>query len=329
MPVILLTDPIDPDQSRRLAEGAEIRLLGADGVGTLSEEMTGADIVIVRRRIPSAHVRRASRLRALVRHGVGLDFIPVGTASAEGIAVTNTPGCNEQSVAEHVFGMVLALRRDIALNDQAIRSGAWDTRRADALRRRDLHGATLGLIGFGNIGLAVARIARFGFDMNVIAARRSAAEEPYWVRFRPLEAVLSAADVLVIACPLTPDTEGLISRQALARMRPDSILVNIARGPVVDEDALSDALRDGVIGGACLDVFANQPLPAASPLRTAPNTLLSPHVAGVTQDSMARMSRVAADDCELILAGERPRHLCNAQAWPDISARWAALKASS
>ncbi|WP_171054168.1 NAD(P)-dependent oxidoreductase [Arenibacterium halophilum] len=323
MPVILLTDPIDPTEARRLEAVAQVRLLGAEGVGPLAEEMSMADIVIVRRKIPAEDVVGANRLRALIRHGVGLDFIPVETASANGIAVTNTPGTNEQSVAEQVFGMVLGLRRDILRNDTQVRAGAWDGCRARALDRRDLHGATLGLIGFGSIGRAVARIAHFGFGMTVVATKRSQSDGPEWVRLCPLDDVLSTADILVLACPLTPETRSLISREALAKMQPDSILVNIARGPVVDEAALADALRDGVIGGACLDVFTTQPLPPESPLRSAPNTVLSPHVAGVTADSMRRMSQVAVDDALRILSAEQPRHLCNAQAWPEIAKRWA------
>jgi len=323
MPVILLTDPIDPTQASRLEESAEVRLLGKKGVGSLSEEMARADIVIVRRNIPAEDVRGAKRLRALIRHGVGLDFIPLETASAEGIAVTNTPGCNDQSVAEHVFGMVLSLQRNIALNDREVRAGAWGTCRSNAPEHRELQGTTLGLVGFGSIGRSVARIGHFGFDMTVVATKRSHSGGPDWVNFCPLEEVLSTADVLVVACPLTPETEALISQKALSTMRPDSILVNIARGPVVDETALADALRDHVIGGACLDVFTTQPLPPASPLRSAPNTLLSPHVAGVTRDSMRRMSRAAVDDALLILSAEQPKHLCNEQVWPEISARWA------
>ncbi|MEC7256968.1 MAG: NAD(P)-dependent oxidoreductase, partial [Pseudomonadota bacterium] len=123
------------------------------------------------------------------------------------------------------------------------------------------------------------------------------------------------------------ETRSLISREALAKMQPDSILVNIARGPVVDEAALAEALRDGVIGGACLDVFTSQPLPPESPLRRAPNTVLSPHVAGVTADSMRRMSQAAVDDALRILSAEQPRHLCNAQAWPEIAKRWASYAA--
>ncbi|MEC7259013.1 MAG: NAD(P)-dependent oxidoreductase, partial [Pseudomonadota bacterium] len=206
MPVILLTDPIDPTEARRLEPVAQVRLLGAQGVGPLAEEMAQADIVIVRRKIPAEDVVRAKRLRALIRHGVGLDFIPVDTASAEAIAVTNTPGTNDQSVAEHVFGMVFGLRRDILRNDTEVRAGGWDTCRARAPERRDLHGATLGLIGFGSIGRSVARIGHFGFGMTVAATRRAQSEGPDWVRFCPLDEVLSTADILVVACPLTPET---------------------------------------------------------------------------------------------------------------------------
>ncbi len=322
-PIVLLTDPIDPGETERLCQTANVRLL-ADGQ-PLDREMEEADVVIVRRKIPEAAINSATRLRALVRHGAGLDFIPVEHASAAGVAVTNTPDTNAVSVAEHAFGMILSLLRRIAENDRGIRAGAWHDLRAQAPNSRELTGRTLGLVGFGSIGEAIGRIGAHGFGMQVLASRRRTGVGPDWVRFLPLDELIPAADVLVLACPLTSETKGLISASRIAAMRPEAILVNIARGPVVDEGALAAALTDGRIGGAALDVFESQPLPDASPLRQAPNTILSPHVAGVTAESMRRMSIAAVDDTLSILRGERPRHLVNDTAWPCILDNWQAI----
>ncbi|GMG84274.1 NAD(P)-dependent oxidoreductase [Paralimibaculum aggregatum] len=324
-PVVLLTDPIDPGETERLRRAADVRLL-TDG-GALAREMAAADIVVVRRSIPEAAIAAAPRLRALIRHGAGLDFIPVEAASAAGIAVVNTPDTNAVSVAEHVFGMILALRRAIAANDRGIREGEWQGLRAGALRSREISGSTLGLVGFGSIGQAVGRIAAEGFGMTVLAARRRAAGGPDWVRFLSLDEMIPAADILVLACPLTPETAGLLSAERIGAMRPGSLLVNIARGPVADETALAAALAEGRIGGAALDVFAAQPLRESSPLREAPNTLLSPHVAGLTVESMRRMSAAAVEDALRVLDGQRPRHLVNDRAWPEIAERWRRFEA--
>lgn len=324
-PVVLLTDPIDPRETDRLRETTEVRLLGEGAPDALSAAMRQADFVVVRRTIPLEALATAPRLRALLRHGAGLDFIPVGEASRLGIAVTNTPATNAQSVAEHAIGLALAVLRGIAANDAGIRAGEWGALRAAAPGSTELSGRTLGLIGYGGIGRAVARIAARGFGMDVVAARRGSAPQESGVDFLTLDEVAARADVLVVACPLTDETRNLVSAAVLARMKREAILVNIARGAVVDEAALCTALEDGRIAGAALDVFAEQPLPSTSALRRAPNVVLSPHIAGVTAQAMARMSAMVADDILAMLDGGRPTRLVNADAWPAITARWAAI----
>lgn len=325
MQIALITDPIDPAAITRLQQVAEVRLLADAQVGSLEEEIGTANIVIVRRPISAALLPGAPSLRALIRHGVGLDFIPVDAASAAGIAVTNTPDTNAQSVAEHVFGMVLALQRRIARHDPLIRAGEWHALRADAPLLREIASTTLGIIGFGSIGKAVARIGHFGFGMHVMAARRTPCETPEWVEHSSIEEIASVAQVLVIACPLTHKTEGMIDAQLIGSMSPDAIIVNIARGSIIDEAALAAALDERRIAGAALDVFSQQPLPPNSPLLSCANVLLSPHTAGITRESMRRMSDVAVSDALQVLRGERPRNLVNTDAWQQIAGRWKQL----
>lgn len=322
MPVVLLTDPIAPAALAELEKAAEVRLLGETQVGSLEKEMMTANVVIVRRSIPADILRETKALRALVRHGVGLDFIPVEAASDAHIAVTNTPNTNAQSVAEYVFGLLLGLQRRISQNNQLIRTGKWHELRFEAPTLNEIANKTLGIIGFGSIGAAVARIGHFGFGANVLATRRNLRAGPDWVEFSSIEDVASRADILVIACPLTPSTQGMVDARFISSMRKNAILINVARGAIVDETALATALQSQQIAGAALDVFSRQPLPEDSPLRNAPNLVLSPHIAGVTHESMLRMSNVAVSDTLLILNGERPENLVNDQAWPKIVEKW-------
>lgn len=323
MPVVLLTDPIAPVARAELEKTADVRLLGEAQVGTLEKEMLAANVVIVRRSIPADILRETKVLRALVRHGVGLDFIPLEEASAANIAVTNTPNTNAQSVAEYAFGLLLGLQRRIAQNNQLIRTGKWHELRSEAPELHEIANKTLGIIGFGSIGAAIARIGHFGFGAKVLAARRNCLEGPNWVEFSSITDVASRADILVIACPLTPSTQGMVDARFIRSMRKNSILVNVARGAIIDETALAVALQTQQISGAALDVFSHQPLLEDSPLRDAPNLVLSPHIAGVTHESMLRMSNVAVSDTVRILNGKRPENLVNAQAWPKIVEQWA------
>ncbi|WP_119461242.1 NAD(P)-dependent oxidoreductase [Rhodospirillaceae bacterium SYSU D60014] len=321
MPTILLTDPIDPGETDRLFKAGAIRRLSGDTAAELEDAVRAADVVIVRRQLPSGILASCPRLLGLVRHGVGLDFIPVDEASALGIAVTNTPDVNALSVAEHAVGLMLAAWRGIARSDREVRAGNWSAMRALAPLNRELSGSQLGIVGFGAIGQEVARICHFGFGMTITVARRSRSQDLDWVAFRSLEEVIRTSDVLVVACPLTEETTGLIDGRLIAMMRDGVLIVNVARGAIIDEASLSEAVARKRIMAA-LDVFAKQPLPPNDPLTELEGIVLSPHVAGITRESMARMSRTAVDDTLRILRGERPRHLVNAHAWHQIRERW-------
>jgi phosphoglycerate dehydrogenase-like enzyme len=252
----------------------------------------------------------ASTLRVIARVGVGVDSIDVAVATARGIAVTVTPGANEDTVADHTVALMLAALRRVAEKDAAVRAGRWE--RTGPHAPRLLTGATVGLVGYGNIGRRVARRLA-GFDVELIVSDPAldptggGGSDPAVV---PLDELLERGDVVSLHCPLGPATRGLIGRAELARMRPHAVLVNVARGPVVDEAALIEALRAGTIGGAALDVFETEP-PTGSPLLDRADVVLSPHVGGISTASLAEMTHRATATVIDVLAGRRPPDLAN------------------
>jgi D-3-phosphoglycerate dehydrogenase len=252
-------------------------------------------------------------------------MIPVDQASRHGVAVANVPAVNAVTVAEYALGQMLNLARQLPRIDSVLRATGWAAARQLSDNATDLGGKTLAVVGMGAIGHALARICGAGFGMRVLGVRRTPAADTEWIRHVPLQHALPEADYLVLACPLTEETRGLIGAAEFARMKPGARLVNVARGPVVDEAALVDALRSSRLAGAALDVFATQPLPAESPLRALPNVLLSPHLAGMTLESTRRMSEGVLAQLLAMMRGELPQNLCNGEARDAILARWAAL----
>lgn len=325
MACIVITDPIDPVVRRRLEVYADVLDLPEEGSFTSAHVLERADILVVRRLLSPDIIDATPRLRAFVRHGVGVDFIPVGEASRQGIAVTNAPGVNANSVAEHTIGMIIALQRHIALMDRGLRSGHWASLRQKAVFGRELGGQTLGLLGFGSVGRRIAAIARLGFGMRILAHRQSAETGETEITFCSLEQLFEDSDIVVVACPLNDHTQGMVGRDMLGRLGPEGLLVNIGRGAILDEGAMLDMLANGQLGAAALDVFTEEPLPTASALRQLDNVLLTPHVAGISVNSNLGMSTLAAADSLRILRGYRPRYLINDQAWHVIEKRWARL----
>jgi phosphoglycerate dehydrogenase-like enzyme len=248
-------------------------------------------------------------LRVIARVGVGVDSIDLEAATAHGIAVTVTPGANEGTVADHTVALMLAAVRRISEHDAAVRRGEWN--RTGEHSAWLLSGSTVGLIGFGHIGRVVAARLR-GFDVRVLVndpiEPRDPAVEPV-----ALDTLLAASDVVSLHVPLLPSTRGLIGPREIALMRPGAILVNTARGGVVDETALVAALESGRLRAAALDVFADEP-PAGSRLLTLPNVVLSPHIAGLSIRSVRDMSRSATSSVIDVLRGRPPAHLAN----PDV-----------
>ena len=321
--LVALTDPIDPAGEALLrAAGHEVRLPEAGGLDAL---LTRADAVVVRRKLPDDLSRRAPRLLAAVRQGVGVDMIPVENCTASGVLVANVPGANADSVAEFAMAQMLAAARRAEAMHAALLAEGWERARARTAAAFELHGRTLGIVGVGAVGRRLAEIAAHGFRMRVLGHRRDRDALPPEASYAALDELFAGSDFVVLACPLTDATRGLASAALIGRMQPGAWLLNLARGPVVDGAALLDALREGRIGGAALDVFDEQPLAPDHPLRALPNVLLTPHAAGLSREAVVRMSTGAAEEAVRILRGERPRNLVNPEAWDASRARRVAL----
>jgi phosphoglycerate dehydrogenase-like enzyme len=272
--------PIDPEGGPALAE-AELRpwLPQVSAMIAGGERMTRELFAI------------APHLRVIARTGVGYDLIDIPAATEHRVAVTITPGTNQDSVAEQTFALLLALTRRIVTNDRLIHARGWDRTLVAPLRER-----TLGLVGMGRIGRAVAIRAQ-AFGMRLVAhdtVLDAVFDQRYGIRRLSLEALLADSDVVSLHLPLTPWTRGLVDRHFLARMRPGSYLINTARGGLVVEADLRDALVSGHLAGAGLDVLNHEPPEPGNPILGLPNVVLSPHVAGTDTLSMRRMAELAA-----------------------------------
>jgi len=311
MPSILSTHPLHPRATAMLAGAGKLVVASALDAKTLVAEAADADIVIVRAPLPPELFQGAARLRAAIRHGAGLDMIPVEAATSAGVLVANVPAVNARSVAEHVMFVTLALLRRFRMVDRDLRAKGWLAGRDHANANTELAGKTIGIVGLGAVGQAVGHIAAHGFDLNVVATTRSMRPAPDKVGFLSIDALVEQSDIIVLCCPLTEETRGLISRERISRMKPNALLINVSRGPVVDDEALIEALRKGSIGGAALDVFATQPLPQSHPYFGFDNVIVTPHMAGITEESMMRMGVGAAGEALLVLANKLPLNLRN------------------
>jgi len=315
-PLVVLTLPIDAEALAMLQQRARVQLLPDTAADTIRHAVIEAHAVLVRAPLPADVFECGPGLLGAVRHGAGIDMIPIEAATRAGVPVANVPSVNASTVAEYVLGQMLQSARRLSRVEQCLRSRSWRDARALADLGRDLGGRTLGIVGTGAIGAALARAAGLGLGMRVLGHRRSPGALPEPMQRASLAEMLAQADYLALCCPLTDQTRGLIGARELARMKPGAVLVNVSRGPVVVEAALIDALAGGHLGGAVLDVYESQPLPADSPLWGFDSVLLSPHVAGISADSMRRMGMLAVEQTLDLLAGHRPAHLVNPEVWP-------------
>lgn len=252
-------------------------------------------------------------IRVVANMAVGYDNIDVPAATARGVLVTNTPGVLTETTADLAFALLLASARRLAEGEAAVRDGSWGPWRPSWLLGREVSGATIGIVGPGRIGAAVARRA-LGFGMRVLyAGRREVPGFPG--EAVTLDVLLETSDFVSVHVPLTEATVGMFDDAAFARMRPTATFINTARGGVVDQAALARALSTGAIAAAALDVTTPEPLPATDPLLEAPNLLVTPHVASATGATRERMAELAVEGLLAGLAGERPQHLVNPSAW--------------
>jgi lactate dehydrogenase-like 2-hydroxyacid dehydrogenase len=266
--------------------------------------------------IPEAILAAAPGLRIVAVAAVGYNIVDVAAATRRGILVTNTPGVLTDTTADMAWALMLGVSRRLPESDRFVRAGKWTGVYWSQLMGADVHGATLGIIGLGRIGQAIARRAQ-GFGMRVLYHNRKRdpeAERSVGAEYRPKAELLREADFVVLSIPLSAETRHLIGAAELALMKPTAFLVNVARGPVVDEAALVEALRTGRIAGAGLDVFEEEPKLHPG-LLALDNVALTPHIGSASRATRLRMATRAAENCVAALAGQRPPNLVNPEAW--------------
>ncbi len=306
---IVISEFMDEAAVASLARRFEVRYDASlvERRADLAAALADADALIVRNRtqVDAELLGRGPRLRVVGRLGVGLDNIDLATCAGRGIEVIPATGANALAVAEYVVCTVMLLLRGAYASTPAVAAGKWP--RAALGEGRETAGKTLGVVGFGGIGRLAAKLAQ-GLGMKVIATDPAiAAGERVWresgVAYRGLDDLLAEADAVTLHVPLTPETRHLVTAGRLARMKRGAVLVNTARGGIVDEAALAESLASGHLGGAALDVFEAEPLPAGSALASAPNLVLTPHIAGVTRESNVRVSSLVAEKVARALTG--------------------------
>jgi D-3-phosphoglycerate dehydrogenase len=313
---ILVTDPIDPAGLALLAKSAEVVRPPDTSADTLRAIGREVDALIIRSKLPDDLFEVAPRIRAVTVHGSGTDLVNVKAASERGVMVANVPGGNAQSVAEYCLMALLLLARDFRAIDRSLRTEAWDTARAHAEPALELDRKTLGIIGVGHIGKRLAKMCGLGLDMRVLGHQRRLDALPAGVAPASLEQLLAESDFVVVTCPLTAETHHLINTKRLAAMKRTAFLINVGRGPVIDEAALVDALERKVIAGAMLDVYEHYRLEPGHPLLSLPNATLTPHLAGSTRESRERVSCFAAEETLRMLAGHAPTNFVNPERKP-------------
>jgi D-3-phosphoglycerate dehydrogenase / 2-oxoglutarate reductase len=319
--IIVLTDnSVHPDAVQRLRARAEIRILSAyPDEAAMIEACCDADAILARLGVVSARViNLCPNLRIVARHGAGSDGVDLGAATARGVLVTTTGPANAGAVAEYTVALLLGLLRKLPEADAGMRNGLWSR---EPLVGRALEGGTLGIVGYGAVGERVARIAQaFGMTVLASASNRPSAVLPPLLTV-PLSDLLPRCDVVSLHLRLTPDNAGIIDAKSIGSMKRGAVLVNTARGELVDEAALIEALQSGHLAGAALDTFAVEPLSASSVLRSMTNVVLSPHVAGQTGAAVLQVGHAAVQAILDDFDGRRPAFVVNPEAYAVRSMR--------
>jgi glyoxylate reductase len=309
-PIVVSTSPLPGPWLEGLADVFEIRIVDpGDARDGFWAELFDADALIVLLTVPvgAELLAHAPKLKIIANYAVGVDNVDRAAAAARGIVVTHTPGALTDATADTTMTLLLALFRRVIEGDRLVRAGGFSGWRPDLLLGRDLKGKTLGIVGPGRIGKAVARRGR-AFGMSVVAFGRSRRDpedpdDPTRVSFDEL---LRRSDAVSLHVPLSAETRHLIDDAALAKMKPESVLINTARGAIIDEMALCRALGEGRIAGAGLDVFENEPLIAPA-LLDDDRVVLLPHAASATIETRSEMARMVCEDVRRVLSGEPPR----------------------
>ncbi|WP_321354873.1 NAD(P)-dependent oxidoreductase [Pseudomonas extremaustralis] len=306
----------------RLHEQADITLIDAldeSGLTKLRDALpTAQGLLGASLRLDAALLDLAPKLEAVASVSVGVDNYDIDYLSARGILLSNTPDVLTETTADTGFALILATARRVVELADMVRAGQWNKNIGPSHFGSDVHGKTLGIIGMGRIGEALAQRGHFGFGMPVIYHSHSpkpAVEQRFGAQYRSLDDLLHQADFVCMTLPLTAETEKLIGAREFALMGQGTIFINISRGKVVDEAALVDALQQRSIRAAGLDVFEKEPLDPGSPLLRLNNVVATPHIGSATHETREAMARCAVDNLLAALAGKRPPNLVNPAAW--------------
>lgn len=315
--IVLLPQPIEAEAEAILKKNSfdVIVALDSDPV-TVASLMDNAWAIILRTGIHISRelIERSDRLSTISRTGGGVDNVDLDAATDNGIIVTSSLGVNTNSVVEHCLALIMALHKELFLMDHEVRNNNFAIRFKNL--PRDLHGKTLGVVGFGRIGSKLAQSCRQLFGMNILAHDVYMEQEvgdqyASWVNFVPLQQIFSDSDIISLHIPLTDATRGLIDRNFLSKMKADAIIINTSRGEIICENDLAEILYDGRIAGAGLDVFEKEPLPADSPLIKLKNVILTPHTAALTRECVLRMATSAAERVVDLHSGYIPANIAN------------------
>ncbi len=309
----LLLENMDEKGIQFLEEKADISFVNKHDEETITKALIGKDAVIKRDRgfITKKMLEQCPTVKAVGRHGVGLDTIDVKGAEELGIYVVNTPYANVEAVAEHNIALMLAIAKPILKVDKTLREGNWDY--GHYLVGEELFGKKVGFVGLGKIGYRTAEICKIGFNMDVYyhdLIRNKIAEEKLGVKFISIEELCQISDFVVMALPLNKETEKYFDQEKFNLMKPSAFFINNSRGPIVDEEALINALKENKIAGAGIDVFTQEPPAKDNPLFKLDNVVVTPHSAANTKNAMVGMAMVA-EDIIRILEGKEPKYPAN------------------
>ena len=312
-PKVLLYEQMHKKGIDYLSKHADILWASGYDEETLSREAAEVTAIVIRAKgaVTAKIMDSAPLLRVIGRHGVGVDNIDVAAATERGIYVVNTPGVNNEAVAEHAVGMMVALSKRMLEGDRAIRSGYWDFRYEDS--GQEMVGRTLGIVGLGNIGYRVAEICHVAFRMKILYCdeiQKPEGERDLSAQRVDLEELLRSSDYVSLHVPALPSTFHLINSDNISLMKSTAFLTNTSRGSVVDGTALYTALKDRRIAGAGLDVFEEEPLPKDNDLLKLSNAVLTPHMASHTEEAMMAMAMVV-EDVVSVIQGRTPKHPVN------------------
>ncbi|HHY46724.1 MAG TPA: hydroxyacid dehydrogenase [Firmicutes bacterium] len=315
---VLIVQPIHKSGVEILEPHFEVKVAPDPSVDTVIKEIKGVHGVIVRTApFTRAIIEAADSLMVIARHGVGVDNIDVAFATERGIPVANTPYANTISVAEHVIALMTALAKQLPKYDAATREGQFEIR--NTYSAVDLDGKTLGIIGLGRIGRELAAKCAAAFNMKVVAYDPYVGEDimrqANVTNASSLDELLRQADFVSIHVPLVEETRGMIGARELALMKPTAFLINAARGGIVDENALAEALRNRQLAGAGIDVFAEEPPGPQNPLFNLDNVILTPHSGALTRECVVRMATGAAEAVRDVLLGGRARYVVNPEVY--------------